>query len=184
MPRAMVHPTLEVNMVRRNMIFGMASAGLLILAGWSSYAEEEMDPAALAKVLPQASVTLEHGLKAGEQMGLPISAKFEIEHGALQLSVYTSKDGKFSEVIVNHVTGAIDKSQPIDDSEDLQDAKAQNEAMAKGWMGLDAALAKTREANAGYRAVSIEPVLKGGHAFAHIVFMKGADVRKVSEPLY
>lgn len=171
-------------MARRNLILSIATAGLLVFAGWSTRAEEEMNPAALAKALPQASIMLEQGLKASEQMGLPISAKFEIEHGALQLSVYTMKDGRFVEVIVNHRSGTIDVSKPITDSDDLKEAEAQNAAMAKGWMGLDTALDNALVANAGYRAVSIEPELKGGQAFARITLMKGTDVRKVSEALY
>ena len=171
-------------MVRRSLIFSIASAGLLALAGWSSWAEEEMDPAAMAAALTQASVTLERGLKAGEHLGMPISAKFEIENGALQLSVYTMKDGRFSEVIVDHKSGDVRTSKQITDGDDLKAAEVQGAAMAKGWIDLSAALDDAREANAGYRAVSIEPVLKEGRAFARIVFMKGADVRTVSEPLY
>src|SRR5215471_3991668 len=76
---------------------------------------EEQDAAALAKALPQATVSLEQGIKASEREGKPISAKFEIEHGALQLSVYTEKGGKFSEVVVDHKTGTVKKSEAITD---------------------------------------------------------------------
>src|SRR5215471_3537894 len=87
---------------------------ILGVTGLPSRAEDQ-DPAALAKVLPQATVSLEQGIKASERAGKPISAKFEIEHGALQLSVYTEKAGKFSEVIVDHKTGAVKKSEAITD---------------------------------------------------------------------
>lgn len=39
---------------------------------------------------------------ASESEGQPISGKFEVEDGKLQLAVYTAKDGKFFEVIVDH----------------------------------------------------------------------------------
>jgi hypothetical protein len=39
-------------------------------------------------------VSLDDGLRASETRGTPISAKFEIEDGKLQLSVYTKKDDK------------------------------------------------------------------------------------------
>jgi hypothetical protein len=42
---------------------------------------------------------------AGERAGQPISGKFEVEHGKLQLSVYTMKGEPFSEVIVDHTIG-------------------------------------------------------------------------------
>jgi hypothetical protein len=171
-------------MVQRNLILSIATAGLVLLAGGSSRAEGEMDSASMAKALPQASVSLQQGLKASAPAGMPISAKFEIERGALQLSVYTMKGGKFTEVIVDHKSGAIATSKPITEGDDLKEAQVQSEALAKGWMELDAALENALSANAGYRAVSIEPVLKGGRVFARITLMNGPDVRKVSEPLY
>jgi hypothetical protein len=45
----------------------------------------------LAKALAGKKVTLEDGLKASEGAGRSISAKFEVENGKLQLSVYAPK---------------------------------------------------------------------------------------------
>ena len=56
---------------------GILVAGLLAIAIPSSRAEDA-DSVALAKGLPEASVTLEQGLTAGEREGKPISGKFEI----------------------------------------------------------------------------------------------------------
>ncbi len=72
----------------------------LTLIGFSSFAAEEKqskesEKQALAKDVKTVKVSLEKGLSASEAEGKPISAKFEIEHGKLQLSVYTAKDGKF-----------------------------------------------------------------------------------------
>jgi len=61
------------------------------------------------------SVSLDQGLKASEREGKPISGKFEIADGALQLSVYTMKGDQFAEVIVDHKSGSVKKSEPITD---------------------------------------------------------------------
>jgi len=58
-----------------------------------------------------AKVSLQQGLTTGEQEGQPISGKFEIDRGKFQLSVYTAKDGKFSEVLVDYSTGQIAKGR-------------------------------------------------------------------------
>jgi hypothetical protein len=59
---------------------------------------EESDSAALAAAMKNVSATLQGGLKASEAQGIPISAKFEIEDGKLQLSIYTMKGNDFTEV--------------------------------------------------------------------------------------
>ena len=169
--------------MRQNLIFSIAAAVALLLAGPSSWAEEEMNPAAMAKALPEASVMLDQGLKASARDGTPISAKYEIEHGALQLSIYTLKGAQFSEVIVDHKSGAIKKSEPITDADDMKAAQAQSAAMAKAKLALDAAVDSAVKANAGYRAVSVVPMLAGNQPVATIVLMKGQDVKKVTEKL-
>ena len=63
------------------------------------------DTAELAKALKDTKVTLQDGLKASERDGKPISAKFEIEHDALQLSIYTMKGDDFMEVVEDPKTG-------------------------------------------------------------------------------
>ena len=85
------------------------------------------DDAALIKALGSAKVSLQQGLTASEREGQPISAKFELEDGKLQLSVYTAKDGKYSEVIVDYTTGKVLKSEPITEGEDLAHAKSESE---------------------------------------------------------
>ena len=108
------------------------------LAVTSMYAEAggEDNSAALAKALSEASVTLDQGLSASESKGKPISGKFEIEDGALQLSVYTMNGDQFAEVIVDHKSGSIKKSEPITEGDDLKAAKEQGEAMAKAKRSL------------------------------------------------
>ena len=65
--------------------------------------------------MKDATATLQGGLKASEREGIPISAKFEIEDGKLQLSVYIMNDNDFTEVVADPNTGAIgDRSKSCD----------------------------------------------------------------------
>jgi hypothetical protein len=169
--------------MRQNLIVSIAAAAALLLAGSSSWAEEEMNPAAMAKALQQASLPLEKATKLSEREGKPISAKYEIEHGALQLSIYTMKGDRFSEVIVDHTSGAVAKDAWITEADDLKEAQGQAAAMVKAKVTLDVATANAVSANAGYRAVSIIPALQGDRPVAVVILMKGEDVKKVTEKL-
>src|SRR5215468_3675400 len=82
-----------------------AVAILAIMRAPAVAAESDAERAELAKALASAKVSLTSGLSAAATAGKPISAKFETEDGKLQLSVYAEKDGKFSEVVVDPVTG-------------------------------------------------------------------------------
>jgi hypothetical protein len=179
--RAMTAWKQEVQMMRKSLAIGILFAGVLAVAGMSARAEE--NPAALAKALSAASVSLDQGLKASEGEGKPISGKFEIADGALQLSVYTMKGDKFTEVIVDHKSGSIKKSEPITDADDLKAAKEQGEAMGKAKLSLSAAVASAVKANSGFRAVSAVPMLEGGQPVASVTLMKGEEVKKVNEKL-
>jgi hypothetical protein len=176
-------PQSEVTVMRRNVLVSIAAVSALLLSGVSVWAEEEMNPAAMAKALQQASVPLEKATKLTEREGKPISAKYEIEHGALQLSIYTMKGDKFSEVIVDHKTGAVTKDESITDADDLKAAQAQAATMAKAKTPLDVATDHAVKANAGYRAISIMPKLEGGKPVAVVTLMKGEEVKKVTEKL-
>src|SRR2546429_6210944 len=74
----------------------------------------------LAKAIMGARVPLERGLAASASHGEVISAKFEMEEGKLQLSVYTLKGGKYFEVIVDHNSGKVVKAEPITEAEDYR----------------------------------------------------------------
>src|SRR5262247_1946102 len=88
--------------------------------GWTQTADDKAkEHADLEKALKDAQVPLERGLTASAKEGKPISAKYEVEDGKLQLSVYTMKGDKFSEVIVDHKTGKIAKAEPITKGDDL-----------------------------------------------------------------
>ena len=63
---------------------------VVTVAAFSSAAmagDVDQGRAALAAALKNVKGTLESGLKAGERVGRPISAKFVVEDGTLQLSL-------------------------------------------------------------------------------------------------
>ena len=145
--------------------------------------DDEQDQSALAKMIPQAKVSLGQALLASEREGKAISAKFEVEDGKLQLSVYTMKGEKFSEIIVDHISGKVSKSEAITGGEDLAAAKSQKEAMAKAKKPLRAAVDEALKANKGYQAVSVVPALKDGHPVAQVGLAKGEELKTVEEKL-
>ena len=149
------------------------------------WAEEDAgkEHAELAKALSAAKVSLWRGLTASASEGKPISAKFEAEDGKLQLSVYTEKDGKFSEVVVDHQSGKVAKTEAITEGEDLAAAKSQSAAMAKAKGSLSGAIAKAVAKQNGYRAVSVVPSLKDGHPIAAVELVKGAKWKTATEKL-
>jgi hypothetical protein len=149
---------------------------------WAQTSDEK-EHAELAKAMKDAKIALERGLTASAKEGKPISAKYEMHEGKLQLSVYTMKGDKFSEVIVDHKAGTVAKAEPITQGEDLTAAKAQSEAMAKAKRSLGAAASEAVKENKGYRVVSVMPALKDGHPVADVTLVKGTEWKTVSEKL-
>ena len=111
----------------------LAVAGFL---GASGSRAEDSNPAALATALKDVTTTLQGGLKASEPEGKPISAKFELEDGKLQLSVYVLKGDDFVEVVADPKT-AVAKSEKITDADDLKAAAAQKAAGQGGGVAVD-----------------------------------------------
>ena len=73
----------------------------VVSPGWTQTSDDKAkEHAELEKALKDAKIPLERGLTASAKEGKPISAKYEVEDGKLQPSVYTMKGGNFSEVIV------------------------------------------------------------------------------------
>jgi len=138
---------------------------------------------ALAAALKDAKVSLVDGIKASEKSGTPISAKFEIEDGKLQLSVYTMKGDKYFEVIVDHKTGKVTKAEAIAGGDDLAEAKKQAAAMAKTKRSLRDVVGKVEKANAGFKAVSVEAEIEGGVAQADVNLIKGTEAKHIEDKL-
>lgn len=164
-------------------MFAAAFGFAALASGYVGNSAKAADDAALIKALGNAKVSLQQRLTAGQREGQPISAKFELEDGKLQLSVYTAKDGKYFEVIVDYTTGKVAKSEPITEGDDLTHAKSQSAVMAKAKAQLKDAVDKATGAAAGSRAVSVTPEVKGGHSVASIVLLKGTQPQTVTQQL-
>src|ERR1700730_9596881 len=160
----------------------VTAVGLWSAALTTAWAEAG-DPKALAAALKDATATLQGGLKASEREGTPISAKFEMDGGKLQLSVYTTKGDSYKEVVADPKTGAITEAETIKDADDLKAAAAQKAAMAKAKVPLLTAAETAVKANAGSRAVSIYPQLQNGGAVAEVTLLQGTAFKKVTEKL-
>src|SRR5262245_57582302 len=89
------------------------------------------DRDSLARELRDAWLPLESGMAMSRSEGTPISAKYEIDNGTFQLSVYTASGDRLSEIIVDHSVGTIAKVDALTDSGDLAAAHDQKEAMAR-----------------------------------------------------
>jgi hypothetical protein len=187
-----INPPMEDNMTRRKMLLMTAGATVLGLAALVGLADhnaifagddEKEGQEALIKTLGAAKISLQQGLAASAQEGRPISAKFEVDDGKLQLSVYTSKDGKFSEVLVDYVNGKVTKAEPITEGDDLAAAKSQSAALATAKTSLKEAVDKAAAQSAGARVVSAVPGLKDGHPVASTVLLDGEQFKTVQQPL-
>lgn len=160
-------------------------AALVGLAGNNAIlaASEDESQEALIKMMDASKVSLQQGLAASEQEGQPISAKFEVDDGKLQLSIYTVKGDKFSEVLVDYATGRVAKVEPIEGAEDLASARAQGIAMAKAKVSLKAAVDKVIAQSANVRAVRIVPSLEDGHSVASLDVLSYNQIDTIQQPL-
>jgi hypothetical protein len=183
---------MEVNMTRRKMLLVTAGAtvlGLAALVGLADhnviFADDDDDEGqeALIKLLGASKINLQQGLAASEAQGQPISAKFEVEEGKLQLSVYTVKEGKFSEVLVDYTNGKVMKVEPITEGDDLAAANSQSAAMTGAKTTLKEAVDKAVTPSVNVRVVSAVPSLKNGRPVVSIVLLDGEQFKTVQQPL-
>ena len=181
-------------MTRRQMLLTSA-CGFVIVALAASFAGHrsalaigpDQEQAELANALSGLKVSLQQGFTASEREGQPISGKFEVDNGKLQLSVYTAKEGNFFEVIVDHMTGTVAKVEPITEGEDLAHAKSQKAAMDRAKVKLADAATKAKGQAKGEATdvlvVSAVPELKDDHPVAAVVLLQGKKFSTASEPL-
>jgi hypothetical protein len=160
---------------------------LVLLLGtglaWAAEHYDEKEGAELAVALKGAKVSLKQGLIASAPNGKPISGKFEVEDGKLQLSVYTAKGGAYSEVLVDPKTGRVAKVEKIEGGEDLTAAKEQAAVMAKAKKALGAAVDAAVKQNPGLRPVSVIPGVKDDHPAADVTLIKHNELRTATERL-
>jgi hypothetical protein len=148
---------------------------VLAFAVWAcpvGAAMSDKEKSELAPAVAGAKVTLEQGLLTSKKNGKPVSAKFEIENGKPQLSVYTLKDGsKYFEVIVDQVSGEIAKAEPIH----VAEAKKQNDGMFRATRELREAVKEAKRDNPGYNAVAVWSEMKDNHSVATVTLVKDND---------
>src|SRR5437870_5187278 len=171
--------------MKRGALLPLAGSVVLLLGSSVAWAGQydEKERAELAQALKGAKVSLKQGIVASAPKGKPISGKFEVEDGTLQLSVYTTKGGAFSEVLVDPKSGRVAKVEAIEGGEDLTAAKAQADAMAKAKATLGAAVDAAVKKNPGFRPVGVIPALKDGHPVADVTLIKGDELKTASERL-
>jgi hypothetical protein len=177
-------------------------------AVWAQ-AGTDKEHAELATALSGAKLSLGAGLTASAGVGRPLSAKFEVgdeesvkksrmiaeipgsllgnrqlsdKRAELQLSVYTEKAGRFTEVVVDPQSGKVVRFWPVPKGKDLRAAKRQSAALAKAKVSLNTAVDKA-VADAGGTAVSVVPTLKNRHPVATITLVKGGKWKTVTEKL-
>ena len=167
------------------LIVGLTVMSVWVLGGQMLAAQDAHGKAdaALMQALQGVKVSLADGLTASEGEGTPISGKFELEEGKLQLSVYTMKGNTFSEVIVDHTTGKVTKVEPITSGKDLTAATAQRAAMATATKSLRAVVTAALTAHPGAQAVSVTPKEQEGQTVAEITLLEHGALTTVSEPL-
>lgn len=169
--------------MKLNTLLATLAATAFVAMGSSAQAAEGTDDAALLKALPTAKIGLREGLQAASAKGRPISGKFEMEGDKLQLSVYVGKDGKFSEVIVDHGKGTVTKVEAITGGEDLAAAQAQWATLGKVKEPLKMAVAAAEHNAPGYRAVSVTPEAGSQGAVAKITLAKQGEHKAVEVPI-
>jgi len=164
-----------------------ALVSVLAVALWAipvGAAMSDKEKAELSPVVANAKVTLEQGLATSKKNGKPVSAKFEIENGKPQLSIYTVRDGnKYFEVIVDHTSGEIAKVEPITGGDDLTAAKRQNDSLFRATRELREAVKEAKRDNPGYVAVSVWSEMKDSHSIATVTLVKDNDWKTVANDL-
>lgn len=142
-------------------------------------ADEDQAQERLIKAFAATKVSLQQALITGEREGQPIAAKFDTNEGRLQLFVYTAKDERFFEVLVDHTTGRIAKVELIVRDDDLAAAKLERDALTRSKTSLKEAVDRALSQSIGFRALSVTPGLKHGHAVAFILLLKEWEFKTV-----
>jgi hypothetical protein len=159
------------------------AAGLLLLTSVAQAQATKAQATLAAALRGGTHVPLGAAITAASAAGKPISARYEVEDGKLQLSVFIEKGGAFSEVFVDYTTGKIAKTDKITGGDDLKEARSESRAGAKAKSTIASALEQALAANPGYTAVDVSTVTAGGKPVADITLMKDGQFKSVTEPL-
>jgi hypothetical protein len=166
------------------MLIALRSALVFVVVGFSSaaIAADIQDHTALAAALEHVEGTLENSLQAGEEIGKPISAKFALDDGSLQLSLWVAREDGFAEFILYPALRFVTEIYDFRDPDKV--ATAQKLAMDSATVSLLSATENAIKANHGFRAVSAYPVLAEGDPIAVVTLLDANAVKIVTEKLY
>ena len=166
----------------RASLFGLAIVACCALSSVQPRAEVK-DAAALAAGMKDVQGTVEQALASAGKGGRPISAKFELDDGDVELSIYVENSMGFREVLANPQTGTAMGATLLTEESDLKDAREQSAAMAKATTTLLASAQHATAANPGARVVSIYPELHDGRPIAVITLLRDDGFSTVTEKL-
>src|SRR5215471_11750683 len=99
----------------------ITAAGLLLLTSVAQAQATKAQATLAAALRGGTHVPLGAAITAASAAGKPISARYEVEDGKLQLSVFIEKGGAFSEVFVDYTTGKVAKTDKITGGDDLKE---------------------------------------------------------------
>jgi hypothetical protein len=142
--------------------------------------DEQPDPVALWAALEDAGTALEAGLIAAEQRGRPVSARFDMEDGDLELVVDIATDDGLYQMAVDPNIAAVLWAERISSSDDLADATAQKAAIERAKLSLLSVVQQTLREHQVARAVDVTPELRDGHPVAVITLLANGKFAKVS----
>lgn len=142
---------------------------------------DDQSASALVVRLKESKISLVDGIKQSEkQYGLAISAKFELEDGALNLSVYNAKEGRSKDAehnVLTEVAGDATKvpwtpkMEVFEDKEHLKRAATHLTLVQTSKLGLADVVQKVSDRGTVY---SVTPTL-AGNAAAFEVLVATAD---------
>ena len=161
----------------------VTAAGLVLMTSVAQGQATKAQAAVAAALRSGNHIALGAAVATASAAGKPISARYEVEDGKLQLSVFIEKAGAFSEVFVDYTTGKVARTDKITGGDDLKEAKVESRAAAKAKATIASALDQALAANPGYTAIEVSSVLVSGRPVADITLMKDGQFKSVSEPL-
>jgi hypothetical protein len=171
--------------VRNSVTIGVIVFAIFAFADPRSWADDDKyDATKLVGTFGYGNMPLDQALKASEREGQPLSGKYEMDSGMLQLSVTAKNAEGFLTIIFDHKSGSIVRKVPMVDRAEISEAEAQNHAMSDAKIPLVKAIENAVGTNNGYQAVRVVPIMAAGIVpFAMVTLIRGTDIKDVFENL-
>jgi hypothetical protein len=174
--------TQEVNMMRRTVMlviaFGLATLGSRI--AWS----DDADQAVLIKALGDAKLTLLQGIaQVAKGTEVPIEAKYQMVHGKLMLSIYTSakgfdtatEDNSFNEYIGDVTTATwTPKKEVFADLKHIARSAQYHALLSMTKVSIPTIIQK---ASAQGTVLSVKEKIRGGKPVFEVMVVQNSTIR-------